>query len=90
MEPLQDRAQELDDVAARLLVEAYVAREEAEGAARAIGMAERNEPWQPFDLDAEARALFWTGRTARLALGTSLFGREFSAPANSAGSAAGT
>jgi hypothetical protein len=59
MDPLRDRAQKLDEVAARLLIEAYVAREQAEGAARAIGMAERNEPWQPFDLHAEANALFF-------------------------------
>jgi hypothetical protein len=58
MEPLRDRALKLDEAAARLLIEAFVAREEAEGAARAIGMAERNEPWCPFDLHEEAKALF--------------------------------
>jgi hypothetical protein len=58
LDPLRDRALKLDEAAARLLIEAFVAREEAEGAARAIGMAERNEPWCPFDLDKEARSLF--------------------------------
>jgi hypothetical protein len=45
--------------AARLIVEAFVAREEAEGAARAVSLAERNEPWRPCDVHSEANALFF-------------------------------
>jgi hypothetical protein len=59
MEPLDKRARERADLAARLLIEAFVAREEAEGAARAVGLAERNEPWRPYDVHSEANALFF-------------------------------
>jgi hypothetical protein len=44
---------------ARLLVAAHHRCEEAEGAARAIRLASRGEPWAAFDLDAEARLLFF-------------------------------
>jgi hypothetical protein len=56
--PLEARAVIRTREAARLLVEAYVAAEEAEGAARAIGLALRGEDWRPFDVHAEAAALF--------------------------------
>lgn len=41
--PMEERAERLTTEAARLLVEAHVRVEEAEGAARAIGMALRGE-----------------------------------------------
>ena len=56
--PLEARAVVGTQEAARLLVNAYVAAEEAEGAARAIGLALRGEDWRPFDVHAEAAALF--------------------------------
>jgi len=56
--PLQARADERTREAARLLVEAYVGSEEAEGAALAVGLAERGEEWRPFDVRAETAALF--------------------------------
>ena len=59
IEPLENRAMERAEIAARLLVEAFIAREEAEGAARAVAIAERNEVWRPFDVHAEASALFF-------------------------------
>lgn len=59
IQPLEEEATARTNAAARLLVEAYVAAEEAEGAARAIGMAMRGEEWRPFDLQAEAEALFF-------------------------------
>jgi hypothetical protein len=57
--PMEERAEALTTAAARLLVDVYIRAEEAEGAARAIGMALRGETWVPFDLQAEAGALFF-------------------------------
>jgi hypothetical protein len=62
--PLEARAVVGTQEAARLLVEAHLAAEEAEGAARAIGLALRGEEWRPFDLQAEAAALFGFDRRA--------------------------
>jgi hypothetical protein len=45
--------------AAEQLVEAHHRCEKAEGAARAVRLASRGEPWAAFDLDAEARLLFF-------------------------------
>jgi len=56
--PLEARAQLRAREAARLLVEAHLAAEEAEGAARAIRMALCGEEWRPFDMQAEAATLF--------------------------------
>jgi hypothetical protein len=39
-----------------------VLAEEAEGVARAVGMAKRGETWVPFNLQAEAEALFFGDR----------------------------
>jgi len=44
---------------ARRLIEAYAAAEEALGAERAIGFALRAEAWRPFNLEAEAEAVFF-------------------------------
>jgi len=57
--PLKDYATAKTNEAARLLIEAHLASEEALGAARAIGMAKRGEEWRPFDLRAEEQALFF-------------------------------
>lgn len=57
-QPLEDASTMRATEAATRLIEAHVAKEEAEGAARAIGFARRGEPWRPFDLGEEERALF--------------------------------
>ena len=62
-EPLQERAEALTLKAAGLLIEAHARVEEAEGVARAVGMARRGETWMPCDPRAEAEALFGIGRT---------------------------
>lgn len=59
MAPIEARAASLGDAAARSLVEAYVESERAEGAARAVRFARAGEAWQPFELRAEAAALFF-------------------------------
>lgn len=56
--PLTERAADLSRHAAELLVAAYIFTEEAEGAARAVSLAESGQSWMPFDLCAEAEALF--------------------------------
>jgi hypothetical protein len=57
MAPLEEWATYWADTAACLIVEAYAASEEAEGAARAIELALSGEKWQPIDLRAAAEAL---------------------------------
>jgi hypothetical protein len=64
--PLEERAEALTMTAVQLMVEAHIRSEEAEGAARAVGMAMRGEAWVPFDLQAETEALFF-GPTVRRA-----------------------
>jgi hypothetical protein len=64
--PLEQRAEALTSAAAQLILDAHIRSEEAEGAARAIGMAMRGETWIPFNLQTEAEALFF-GQTARRA-----------------------
>jgi hypothetical protein len=65
--PLEEQATALCNEAAQLLVVAHVEAEAAEGAARAIGMAMRGEPWAPFSLRVEAEALFFSGGPAHRA-----------------------
>lgn len=60
--PMEERAEALATTAAQLLIDAHVRAEEAEGAARAVGMAIRGETWMPFNLQAEAGALFFSDR----------------------------
>jgi hypothetical protein len=73
MAPLEYKAASLAEAAARHLVEAYTAYQETVGAARAIRLARHGDVWQPFDLHAEAEALFAgtgarrRGRSPRLA-----------------------
>jgi hypothetical protein len=62
IEALEARAEELTALAARRLVEAHVRSEQAEGANRAVCLAQRGEAWRPFTLEAEAEALFFGGR----------------------------
>jgi hypothetical protein len=59
IEPLNDEATKRAEEAARLLIEAHIASEVAEGGARAINIAKRGEEWKPFDLHAEEAALFF-------------------------------
>ena len=63
-EPLQQRAEALTLKAATLLIEAHARVEEAEGVARAVGLARHGETWTPRDLQAEAEALFGLVRQA--------------------------
>ena len=55
---LAERAETSARRAAGLIIDASILSEKAFGAARAIGMAKRNETWKPFDLRAEEAALF--------------------------------
>jgi hypothetical protein len=60
--PLRQRAEALTRKTAALLIEAHARAEEAEGVARAVGLARRGEPWTPRDPMAEAEALFGMAR----------------------------
>ena len=62
LEPLEERANALSTTAAQLLVDAHISSQEVEGASRAVGIALRGETWKPFDLEAEALALFFGDR----------------------------
>lgn len=61
--PLQEHAEAVTLTAAGQLIEAHARVEEAEGVARAVGMARRGEKWMPRDPQAEAEALFGIGQT---------------------------
>jgi hypothetical protein len=56
--PLQERAEALTLKTVELLVEAHARVEEAEGVARAVGIAQRGETWTPRDVHADEKALF--------------------------------
>ncbi len=58
IDPLRDRAERLTERAAILLLEAHARAEEAEGVARAVGVARHGEVWTPRDHRAEEEALF--------------------------------
>jgi hypothetical protein len=60
--PMKERADALTTAAAQCLVRAHALAEEAEGVARAVGMEVRGETWVPFNLPAEAEALFFGDR----------------------------
>ena len=64
MQPLTERADTLTTDAARFLVEAHVRAEEAEGTARAVGMAKRGETWMPRSSEANTKWLCEAGRIA--------------------------
>ena len=57
LDPLRERAEVLTFRAAELLVTAHVATEEAEGVARAVGMARRRAPWVPRNIQGETEEL---------------------------------
>jgi hypothetical protein len=58
IEPLQERAAVLARRAAERLVIAHMRTEEAEGVARAVGLARSGEVWRPRDVHREAEELF--------------------------------
>jgi hypothetical protein len=58
-QPLEESATAKTNEAARLLIEAHIASEEAQGAARAVSIAKSGEPWEPFDIRKEAQLLFF-------------------------------
>ncbi|WP_424140112.1 hypothetical protein [Roseomonas chloroacetimidivorans] len=64
IELIAQRADELSERAAELLVQAHLCTEEAEGAARAVRIAERGETWAPVDRDAEFAEAFGLARSA--------------------------
>jgi hypothetical protein len=65
IEPLRERAEDLTERTAELLVEAHVRAEEAEGVARAVGFARRGEQWTPRDTNADMGSLIEAERVAR-------------------------
>ena len=64
LEPIEERANELTFRAVELLVEAYRSNEEAEGVARAVGIARRGETWVPINRHGDIEALFGLKRSA--------------------------
>lgn len=58
IEPLQERAAALARRAAERLVITHMRAEEAEGVARAVGLARGGEAWKPRDVRIEAEELF--------------------------------
>ncbi|MGO9234118.1 MAG: hypothetical protein ACLP4V_08580 [Methylocella sp.] len=58
IDALKENATEKSNEAARRLIEAHIASEEAQGAARAVSIAKRGEEWRPFNLRAEEEASF--------------------------------
>jgi len=67
IESLQERAAALTWRAADLMMIAHMRAEEAEGVARAVGLARSGESWRPRDVRREAEELFplraWRGLT---------------------------
>jgi hypothetical protein len=64
VEALRERAERLTERGARLLLEAHAWAEEAEGVARAVGLARRGEVWTSRDGAAEMDALIAAHRAA--------------------------
>jgi hypothetical protein len=58
IEPLQERAVALAWRAAELMMIAHMGAEEAEGVARAVGLARSGKAWRPRDVRREAEELF--------------------------------
>jgi hypothetical protein len=63
--PQLERAETLTYQAAALLIEAHARVEEAEGVARAVGLARRGEAWAPQDRWAKTETLLGMAGTAR-------------------------
>jgi hypothetical protein len=59
IDSLEERAAAAASEAARLLIVAHLASEEAQGAARAVSLARSGEPWEPFDIKKEEQLLFF-------------------------------
>jgi hypothetical protein len=64
MTPLLERVQASVTTASNALIRAYIAYQETVGAARAIGLAQRDVAWTPFDAATEAELLFFGERAA--------------------------
>ena len=64
LDPLRERAEQLTERAAVLVLQAHAWAEEAEGVARAVGIARRGEAWRPSDHEAETDELIRMGRLA--------------------------
>jgi hypothetical protein len=58
IDSLQERAAGLTWRASELMMIAHMRAEEAEGVARAVGLARRGEAWRPRDVRGEAEELF--------------------------------
>ena len=64
LEPLETKAEGLTERAVELLVEAHRRSEEAEGVARAVGIALRGETWKPVGRHETVEELFGIVRSA--------------------------
>jgi len=64
LEPIETQADELTQVAVELLVEAHRSSEEAEGVARAVGIAQRGESWKPVNRRGAVEDLFGLAHSA--------------------------
>ena len=64
LEPLETKAEDLTEHAVELLVEAHRRSEEAEGVARAVGIALRGENWKPVARHETVEELFGIVRSA--------------------------
>jgi hypothetical protein len=64
LEPLETKAEDLTERAVVLLVEAHRRSEEAEGVARAVGIALRGETWKPAGRHETVEELFGIVRSA--------------------------
>lgn len=65
LEPIEERSNELTFRAVELLVEALRSSEQAEGVARAVGIARRGETWAPYDRDADFEEFIRSVEAAR-------------------------
>lgn len=63
--PLEEQADALTQQAAELLILAHQRCLEARGVARAVGFAQRDEPWVPYDPQAATLALLEDERLSR-------------------------
>jgi hypothetical protein len=59
IDALEQRWDALEHEAAALMIDAYVQSEEAEGVARAAGLARSGHAWTPYNHHKEAEALFF-------------------------------
>ena len=64
LEPIEERANELTFRAVELLVEAHRSSEEAEGVARAVGIARCGETWAPINRHGDIEEMFGLKQSA--------------------------